>query len=503
MTLSYEEHQMFTGKRPQTYSNIRIGCDENGKLTGVELEMLHATGCYTEGVAGSASLPVKYLMTPYKISNGRGLVRIAYTNFPHIVAYRCPTCVQLYTVQEQAVDMLAEAAGIDPMDFRILNGWRDGDVTLQGDHPLVYVVQGIMARMKEKYLELKEHAKKVGTKQKPHGVGVAMGSFNISNFGDKATVRVELMPDGTVTHYGTWEDMGQGADIGCLSIAHETLKPLGLKPDQIHLIMNDTGTCPDSGRAAASRSNLMVGSATKLACEALLDGLRKKDGTYRTYSEQKAAGLPTVFSATKKQPAINPLADDFTGRGRFAPDQSFAGFVAEVEVDRETGKTTVVSMHVITDCGVVTNWLSLEGQGYGAMSHSIGFALSEDYKEPKAYNLIGGGFPYIKSIPDGDNFTVTNIETPRSYSETGGSGVAEGFQSSGHAAVLNAIYNAVGVRVAVTPFTPEKMKEALAAKENGTYEPAKPFDFCSDFNETLDDLLKNPPPASKDKEIAH
>lgn len=504
LTLEYDEHQKFTGKRSESYATVRLSCDEKGKLTAAELDMLNGIGAYSEGVAVAANVPPKFFMTPYAVKNGRALSRATYTNMPHIVAYRCPVAAQLYTSQEQAIDMLARKAGIDPLDFRLLNVWREGDKHLNGQAPAVYVAENIMKNMKPLYDKLKEHAKKNTNDDKKYGVGVAMGAFNISNYGDRAEVRLELNSDGSVTHYGTWEDMGQGADIGCVAYVHEGLKPLGIKPEQIHLVMNDTGTCPDSGRAAASRCNFMLGQATKDACKNMLAAMKKNDGTYRTYDEMKAEGLETSFPGLFVQPASNPELNDFTGAGHMAPDQSCAGFVAEIEVDVKTGKAGVVSMHVVTDAGIVTNYLSFEGQGYGGMQHCIGYALSEAYYDEKKYEtLIGSGFGYADSIPDGDDFTVVSLETERAYSEFGGSGVSEAFQSSGHVAILNAIYDAVEVRIAMMPATADKIKEAMDRKAAGTYEDPKPFEMGSDFNETLDYLKENPPGASADKEIAH
>ena len=300
------------------------------------------------------------------------------------------------------------------------------------------------------------------------------------------------MSDNTVTHCSTWEDIGQGGDVGCLAYTHEALKPLGLKPDQIHVVMNDTDTCPDSGRAAASRCNLMVGQATADGAKKMLDAMRKENGTYRTYDEMKAGGLPTKFTGTFTQPG-NPKLDENTGFGKFPPDQSYSGFVAEVEIDLETGTPKVISYHCVSDVGKVTNWLSLEGQAYSGMMHGLDHALSSDYRDFKKHgNLIGAGFPYIEDIPDGDDFTLTNTETKRDYAAFGGTGISEGYQSAGHAAILNAIHDAVGIRIPLLPATKEKIKAAMDAREAGTYEDPEPFDLGHDFYEYLDYIEANP-----------
>ncbi len=503
LTLSYEEHQMFTGKRTVAYQNCRIGCDKDGKITAAELYMLNDNGCFSEAAGTSALAPLKYFMTPYTTPSARVLSRVGFSNSPHNIAYRCPVIAQMFTGQEQVMDMLAEQLGMDPLDFRLRNVWKPGDKAIYGEEPTVYVARKVMEAMRPRYEALKKHAAESTTDRLKYGVGLAFGSFNVSNSGDTASVAIEINADGTFTHYSTWEDLGQGGDVGCLAYAHEALKPLGVRPEQIKLVMNDTSTCPDSGRAASSRCNFMVGHATHAAVEKLLDAMRKPDGSYRTYAEMVAEGIPTKYVGTNKQP-VNEKLDENTGFGKFPPDQSYAFFVAETEVDVQTGKVRVINMHCVCDAGVTTNLLSLEGQGYGGMLHSIGYALSEDYYDPKKHgNLIGAGFPYIESVPDDEHFTVFNLETPRSYSAFGGTGISEAFQSSGHVAILNAIYHAVGVRIRMLPATPAKVKAAIQAKESGEATDNAPFDFGRDFYEYLDYIEEHPRKAYVGAVIAH
>ena len=95
-----------------------------------------------------------------------------------------------------------------------------------------------------------------------------MGGFIITiGMFDQAEVALEMNADGTFTHFNTWEDVGQGGDIGALTHALKALAPLGLKPNQVKLVMNDTKKCPDTGLAAASRSHYMAGNATIDAAE--------------------------------------------------------------------------------------------------------------------------------------------------------------------------------------------------------------------------------------------
>ena len=149
---------------------------------------------------------------------------------------------------------------------------------------------------------------------------------------------------------------------------------------------------------------------------------------------------------------------------------------------------------IVGGVGKITNLLALEGQAYSGMMHGIGFALCEESRDPgKSINLVSSGFPYIDMIPDGDSFTMTNVGTVREHSSLGGSGCSEGFQSGGTSCTLNAIYNAVGIRIGSLPATSEKVKKAIEEKAAGTYEPQKAYDFGYNFYDELDRLMKNPP----------
>ena len=95
------------------------------------------------------------------------------------------------------------------------------------------------------------------------GVGLGLGGFLCTlGMWDKAGAALELFPDGTITVYNTWEDMGQGGDIGTLTVTVKALEELGIDPEKVRLVMNDSHRCPDSGVAAASRSHFMNGLAT-------------------------------------------------------------------------------------------------------------------------------------------------------------------------------------------------------------------------------------------------
>ncbi|ATW27049.1 molybdopterin-dependent aldehyde oxidoreductase [Candidatus Formimonas warabiya] len=491
LTMSYEEHQHFTGKRAPSYANAKMACDDDGKILAVEFDIAYDHGAYCELAEGLASKGIRFFGYPYFIPNARGLSRCAATNHSFATAYRGFGSTQVYTSSEGMIDMMAEKMGMDPFEFRYRNIARPGDTNLNSYPYKDYPMEAIMDKMKPMYDAAKERAKAESTPEKRRGVGIALGGYNVTGGPDHAEIALELNADGTITHFNSWSDQGQGADVGTLVHTHEALRPLGISIDQIKLVQNDTLLCPVTGPAASSRSHYMAGNATIIAANLLMDAMRKEDGSFRTYDEMKAENIPTKYVGVYDTSGQCIDLDPNTGAGDPTVEYTYGMFLAEVEVDVATGKTKVLGMTSVADVGVVGSKQAVDGQAYGGMMHAIGFALSENYEDLKKHtSLAGSGFPYIEDVPD--KLESYYVETPRKYGPQGSSGCAEMFQSSPHVAVINAIHNAVGVRIYELPATPEKVKEAIKAKEQGKeIKPVKYF-LGSDLHETLDEIGENP-----------
>ena len=494
LTLSYDEFNHTSGKRSATYSNGRIACDENGKIIAAEYDVALDHGAYAVVAGLIFNNLVSVGFHGYNIPNIRALARGGATNHAFNTAYRGFGAPQIYTTTEALIDMLAEKAGIDPWEFRYINAARPGDLTINSRPYHAYPYPAMLEKIKPVYDAYKAEAEKAKAEGRHVGVGLSMGGFLITiGMFDQSDVALELNPDGTITFYNTWEDVGQGGDIGSLTHAVKALAPLGIKPEQIRLVMNDTAKCPDSGLAAASRSHYMVGNATIDAANKLMDAMRKPDGTFRTYDEMVAEGIPTKYFGHYDQFNIGlaPGLDPNTGEGEKNPDFMYAVNCALVEVDVNTGKVQVLRYTTVADVGVIGNRLAVEGQAYGGLSHSIGFALSEIYDaQDKHGNIVGCGIPTIDMIPD--DFNVIFIETPRKAGPHGSCGCSECFQSSGHMAVINAINNACGIRIYALPATPDKIKAAWEAKQRGEDLTPPKYWLGSDFDEELE-LIKNNP----------
>nr|HNB54085.1 molybdopterin-dependent oxidoreductase [Anaerolineales bacterium] len=308
------------------------------------------------------------------------------------------------------------------------------------------------------YQEAKAKAERESTPENKKGVGISIGIYGCGLDGqDGAEVFVELTSKG-VSVYATWQDHGQGADMGVLGTAHEGLRPLGIRPDQIKLVLNDTATAPNGGPSGGSRSQVVIGNAIKNGCEQLVDAMRKPDGTFRTYEEMVAENLPVKYSG-KWVAAMNSNCDE-NGQGNPFAVYMYGAFMAEVNVNTKNGKTTVEGFTAMADIGKINNKLVVDGQMYGGIAQGIGLALSEDFEDIQKHStMLGAGIPYAKDIPD--KFDIYYFENARDNGPFGAAGVGELPLTSPHVAVVNAIYNATGVRIRHLPARPEKVLAGL------------------------------------------
>jgi aldehyde oxidoreductase len=308
-----------------------------------------------------------------------------------------------------------------------------------------------------------EKARHESTPEKKRGVGIAIGIYKSGlERIDSSEVWLELTDHG-VTLYACWEDPGQGGDVGALITAHESLRPIGIAPDRISFVMNDMGIAPNSGPSGASRQQVVTGGAIKAAATLLMEAMRRENGTYRTYEEMIAEGIPTRYvgrHSTQGRPG-----DTETGQGVHYPNYMYALFMAEVEVEVATGKTRVAKMTACVDIGVICSRLAVDGQMRGGISQGIGFALSEEFEDLERHStMTGAGFPFIKDVPD--DIELHYQETYRPNGTYGASGCGELPNTCPHGAIVNGIYDACGVRITSLPARPEKVLAGLRKKEN-------------------------------------
>jgi aldehyde oxidoreductase len=453
----YFQQQTYTGKRSPFFVNLRMAADKDGKLLGMESDWSVDHGPYSEFGDLLTLRGAQFIGAGYDIANIRGMGRTVCTNHSWGSAFRAYGSPQSEFASEVLMDELAEKLGMDPLELRYKNVYRDGATTPTGQKPEVLSLSQLIDTLRPKYKVAQEKAKAASTAEIKRGVGIALGVYGSGLDGpDSAEAAVELNSDNTVTVYTTWHDHGQGADMGALATAHEGLHPLGIAPDKIKVVLNDTRVCPNGGPAGGSRSQVVIGQAIKASCEMLVEAM-KKGGKVLSHKEMTAEKIPTKYNGKWTAPAE---ACDADGQGSPFVCYMYGVFMAEVAVEVSTGKTTVEKMTLVADIGKIANKLVVDGQMYGGLAQGIGLALSEDFEDiDKHSTMVGAGFPYTKQIPD--NMELIYVESERPEGPFGASGVGELPLTCPHAAIINGIYNACGVRITRLPALPEKVLAGL------------------------------------------
>ncbi|MFI3271024.1 MAG: molybdopterin cofactor-binding domain-containing protein [Pseudomonadota bacterium] len=461
LNYTWYQQQTYTGKRSPFLTNLRYAADKEGKLLAMESDWSVDHGPYSEFGDLLTLRGAQYIGAGYDIPSIRGLGRTVCTNHGWGSAFRGYGAPESEFPSEVLMDMLAEKLGMDPLELRYKNVYREGSTTPTGIAPEVFCLPEMVETIRPLYKVAKEEAAAESTDAIKKGVGVSIGIYGCGLDGpDTAEARITLDADNGVTVYATWHDHGQGADIGTLTTAHKALTPLALLPEQVRIVLNDTSCCPNGGPAGGSRSQVVIGRAIKAACDDLLAAMKKPNGRYRTHAEMVAEGISCDITGKWSAPCTDC---DAKGQGNPFPTYMYGVFLTKVAVEIATGKTTVERMTAAADVGKIVNKLAVDGQMYGGMAQAIGLALSEDYDDIKKHSTMpGAGFPYIKQIPD--DFNVIYHEYDHPEGPFGASGIGELPLTAPHAAVINAIHDACGIWITKLPALPEKVLAALQSK---------------------------------------
>ncbi|MDD4369431.1 MAG: xanthine dehydrogenase family protein molybdopterin-binding subunit, partial [Oscillospiraceae bacterium] len=465
LNFDYFQQITYTGKRSPFFMDLKYGARKDGKIMAMEGNFAVDHGPYSEFGDLLTVRGVQYNGAGYGIPNIRSTGYTVCTNHGWGSAFRGYGSPQALFSSEVLMDILAEKLNMDPLELRYINAYRPGDTNPSGQVPEVFSMVDLIDSIRPSYKVALEEAKKHSTPEKKRGVGVAVGVYGCGLDGvDGGEVWVELVGDGKVKVSTNWGEHGQGADMGLLGTSHEALRPLGIKPENIKLVMNDMFVAPAGGPAGGSRSQFVVGNSAVNGCQQLVDALRKDDGTYMTYDEAVAKNIPLKYVGQWSTASANAAACDEKGQGRPFLSYMYGVFLAEVEVDTKTGKTSVVKMTLAADPGRIGNKAVVDGQIYGGLAQGIGLALTEDFEDLKKHTTIAAcGIPYPKDVPD--NLEIIYVDHPRELGPHGASGVGELPLTAPHAAIINAIYNACGVRILQLPALPEKVLAGLQGRE--------------------------------------
>ena len=460
LSLTQAQQIYGTGKRSPWFMHLKYGADEEGNIVAMQSDWTCDHGPYCEFGDLLTTRGQQFIGSGYDIPNIRGKGRTVATNHAWGSAFRGYGAPQSLFCTEVLMDELAEKIGMDPLELRYKNVYREGSKTPTGCDPDVISYPQAIDTIRPIYQEAKKEAAEKNKKGGPirYGAGVTLLSYGCGLDGaDHSEAWVEITSEG-VTAGTSWEDHGQGADMGMLTAFSQGLVPLGLDYKDIKLVMNDMSKTPNSGPAGGSRSTVMTGNAIRVACEEFLKMLDKGDGTYRTYQEVIDEGLEPRVMGTWDAPCV--ACDVDTGQGNPFPVYMYGVLLVEVAVNTVSGKVDVEKMTIVSDAGVIANRTVIEGQIWGGLAQGIGLALTEDFEDFEYQQTLRKcGFPAIKDITD--NMVIIHQETPRPLGPWGMAGVGEMPLSGPHAGVINAIYDACGARITELPAYPEKVLAAL------------------------------------------
>ena len=450
---SLTESMVLTSKRHPFIMKVKLGADQDGKLTAFANEFIVENGAYQILGIVVVLRSLQMLSGSYHIPNILAQSRLIYTNNPAGGAARGAGPPQVAFALESAIDMLADKMGLDPLEFRLQNSLKPGQSISTGKTVEQWPFPELCEAIQPHYLRAKKEAAAFRDGPIKRGVGLACHSFSIAQPGDAAQVAVELDPDDGLTIYAAVADPGEGNDSMLTQIAAHLLN---LPQNKVRLVTRNTDQTTETGPSAGSRMTYMAGGALVNAIDQLKAAM--KEAGAATYEGLKKADNPVRYMGKKKVTEEGDL-DPKTGQGPSFESQVHNIQMAEVEVNIDSGEVRVIKITTAVDAGPVIHPQNLEGQLEGGMDQGVGFALREEYVHGRTKDWVTFKFPTMKTAFD---MEVITRETPRTKGTLGATGIGEMTMVSTAPAVTNAIKNACGVRIYNLPATPEKIKAGLA-----------------------------------------
>jgi aldehyde oxidoreductase len=494
VTLTREESLRVHVKRHPAWIRYKTGVNQQGKILALEADITLDAGAYASLSVDVLENAVVFAAGPYYVPNLKINGYAWYTNNVLCGAMRGFGVNQIAIGLEQQMDAMARALNIDPFEFRIRNALVAGLPT-GADHVLEEGVDGIKETLQAAQEVFEGLSLPTGSKEKKIGVGVASAMKNVG-YGhavpESAGAILQMNTKGEVQLNVTHHEYGQGGWAGQIKIASDEL---GIPMDQIKITRPDSSVTPKTGPTTASRQTFLTGNAVVLACRSLKEEIFGRAAEVLDVNPELLTfrGSRVVDRESGKDVELLELGEQFVVEKRYTspptnqilenepshygkPDftsmvthvmYSYTTQVAIVEVDTRNGEVNVLKVISANDVGKALNPHIVKGQIEGGAMMGLGYALSEQYLVENGYNLTDS--LHKVRIPTADQtpeILSVVVEVPHPFSPQGMKGFAEAPSMATAPAILNAIYDAVGIRIHDLPADKEKVRNALEAKQS-------------------------------------
>jgi len=464
LVLTRAEEQMDSGNRPATWQRLRLGARPDGTLTAISL-----LSYGTAGVALGAGLG-NFAQALYRCPNFESAQYDVFINAGPGCAMRAPGNTPGAWGMEQAIDELAERLSIDPLVLRDRN---DPSAVRREERRIGAERIGWQLR----------HPPGADPGPVKHGLGMAQSIWG-ANVQLNSSCEVRLLRDGSVEVLSSVQDIGTGISTVLAQVVAEVL---GLRPEAIKVRIGDTDF-PSGPPSYGSRTTASITPPARTAAWSVLQKLLReaavalksgpaelvaRDGLIMV-REQPARSMRFAEAAallrTDQISAQAARSDDYGGFRRHMGDAAIAqqdlGGVqfAKVAVDTETGRIRVERVIAVQDCGRPMNPRQIESQVHGGVLMGLSYALLEErVLDEHTGRMLNSNLEQYKlagacDIPD---IEVVLLENYQGNSATDAYGIAEPSNIATAAAIANAVYNAIGVRLRATPMTPAAVLAAL------------------------------------------
>ena len=468
MVMSRDEVFKATGPTPGTKIRVKIGAKKSGEITAGKAWLAYQSGAFPGpwGMLGGWCIFACYNIPNVQIEAYEILL-----NRPVNIAYRAPSAPMAAYPTETVLDQIAKEIDMDPIDLRMLNAVKEGDIQL-GDFGGKYPRIGI----KETLEAIKNHPNYKIPLALNQGRGIATGYwFNIA---ESSSATINLSEDGRAVVMTGSPDIG-GSRASMAIMAAEVI---GIDVKLIQPVVGDTETVGFTDVTEGSRATYATGIAVVNAAEKIVTKLRERasimwecnlediewvDGrAIHKDGKESPLSLAEITAQAKKTGGPLNATGSLETKGQ---GPAFSTQLCDLEVDPETGRVTILRYTTAQDAGTAIHPSYVEGQMQGGVVQGIGMALNEEYIYNNNGRMENPGFldyrmPVASDLPMIETIIV---EVPNPKHPYGVRGVGEVGIVPPIPAVANAIHDAVGIRLREAPMSPVKVLKALNQK-NGT-----------------------------------